>query len=149
VRFHLIDRLDAWEPGAWVRATKLTSRAEDHWQAGADGLHMPPALVVEAFLQAGTWLVMATTERRRRAALLSIGELRFGGPVVPGDALELHGNVETMGKEVAVLSGTGRVDDRIVLECRDVMCTLIDADALEDPDQVTRMHEVLTRRVAA
>lgn len=149
MRFHLIDRLDAWEPGRWVRATKLTSRAEDYWQVGPDGLQMPAALVVEAFLQAGTWLVMATTEHRRRAALLSIGELRLGGPVVPGDALELHGIVETMGEDVAVLSGTGRVGDRTVLECRDVMCTLIDADTLEDPDQVARMRDVLTRRVAA
>ena len=149
MRFHLIDRLDAWQPGRSVTATKLTSRAEDHWEVGPDGLHMPAALVVEAFLQAGTWLVMATTERRRRAALLSIGELHLHGPVTPGDALVLHGTVESMGDDVAVLSGTGRVRDRTVLECRDVMCALIEAETLEDPDAVARMHELLTRRAAA
>jgi len=149
VRFHLIDRLDAWEPGQWVHATKLTSRAEDHWEPGPAGLQMPAALIVEAFLQAGTWLVMTTTERRRRAALLSIGELELTEPVLPGDVLELHGTVEAMSDEVAVVSGVGRVGDRTVLVCRDVMCALIDAETLEDPTDVARMQDVLTRAVAA
>ena len=29
MRFHLIDRLDAWEPGRRVRATKLASLSEE------------------------------------------------------------------------------------------------------------------------
>jgi 3-hydroxyacyl-[acyl-carrier-protein] dehydratase len=141
MRFHLIDRLDAWEPGAWVRATKLTSRSEEHWHDG----EMRASLVVETFLQAGTWLVMATTDRRRRAALLSIGALEICGPVEPGDVLDVHGVVETMGAETAVLSGSVRVGDRPVLECRDVMCALIDADELEDPSDVERMQTLLIR----
>lgn len=145
MRFHLIDRLDAWEPGRRVRATKLTSLTEEHWEAGPDGLRMPAALVIEAFLQAGSWLVMASTERRRRAALLSVGELRLLGPVRPGDVLELEGVVETMGDDVAVLSGSGRVGEAVVLTCTDVMCALIDADDLEAPDDTARMHELLTR----
>lgn len=148
MRFHLIDRLDAWEPGRRVRATKLTSLSEDHWESGEDGPRMPAALVLEAFLQAGTWLVMATTERRRRAALLSVGELRVLGPVRPGDALELEGVVESMGDDVAVLSGTGRVGETVVLVCTDVMCALIDAGELEAPEDTARMHELLTRGAA-
>lgn len=145
MRFHLIDRLDAWEAGRWVRATKLTSRSEEHWEAGPTGPRMPATLVVEALLQAGTWLVIATTERRRRAALLSIGELEIRGSVKPGDVLVLEGVVEAMGEQVAVLSGSASVGGRTVLECRDVMCALIDSDELEDPAEVARMHELLTR----
>ena len=145
MRFHLIDRLDAWEAGRRVRATKLASLSEEHWEAGPDGPRMPAALVIEAFLQAGTWLVMASTDRRRRAALLSVGELRLLGAVRPGDALELEGVVETMGDDVAVLSGSGRVGETVVLECTDVMCALIDADDLEAPEDTARMHELLTR----
>ena len=147
MRFHLIDRLDAWEPGRRVRATKLASLSEEHWEDGPDGLRMPAALVLEAFLQAGTWLVMATTERRRRAALLSVGEVRLIGPVRPGDALELDGVVDRMGNDVAVLSGSGHVGDTTVLECTDVMCALIDAGDLEAPEDTARMHELLTREV--
>lgn len=149
MRFHLVDRLDACVPGESVRATKLTSRSEDHWEDGPAGPRMPVALMLEAFLQAGTWLVMTTTERRRRAALLSIGAVEVTGAVVPGDALELHGTVESMSDDVAVLSGTGRVGDRTVLQCREVMCVLIDADALEASEDVARRYELLTRDAAA
>ncbi len=36
---------------------------------------MPPPFVLEAFCQAGTWLIMITTDRRKRAALLSVGSV--------------------------------------------------------------------------
>ena len=111
---------------------------------------MPPPLVLEAFCQAGTWLVMITTERRKRAALLSIGSVEFLGDVRPGDVLELEGTVESMGDEVAVLSGraVGRTA-RVVLEARDVMCALIDADdARADLDDTQRLQTMLTREGA-
>jgi 3-hydroxyacyl-[acyl-carrier-protein] dehydratase len=31
MRFHLIDRVDAYEPSRSVRARKLTSHSEDYW----------------------------------------------------------------------------------------------------------------------
>ena len=116
MRFHLIDRVDSWEPGQSVRARKLTSLSEEFWEDGGDGPQMPPPLVLEALCQAGTWLVMITTDRRKRAALLSIGSVDFLGPVRPGDVLELEGGVDSMNDEVAVVSGRVTVDGTAVLE---------------------------------
>jgi 3-hydroxyacyl-[acyl-carrier-protein] dehydratase len=148
MRFHLIDRVDEWEPGAFVRGRKLTSLAEEHWEEGPDGPVMPPPLVLEALCQAGTWLVMITTDRRKRAALLSIGSVRFLGDVRPGDVIDLEGRVESMSDEIAVVSGTATVDGRAVLEASDIMCTLIDAGDLADLDDTARLQGVLTRTPA-
>jgi 3-hydroxyacyl-[acyl-carrier-protein] dehydratase len=149
VRFHLVDRILECEPGVSVRGRKVCSLAEDFWEGAPGEERMPPPLVLEAFCQAGTWLVMITTERRKRAALLSIESVDFLGDVRPGDVLELIGTVESMGDEVAVLSGRAEAGDgRVVLEVRDVMCALIDADTLADLDDTERLQKMLTKEEA-
>ncbi len=149
MRFHLIDRVVSCEPGASVHGRKLTSLAEEYWEQTEHGLQMPPPLALEALCQAGTWLIMITTERRKRAALLSIASVEFLGPIVPGDVLELEGTVDSMNDEVAVISGRVTVDDRVVLEAREIMCALMDADRLADLDETERLQLMLTRAEAA
>jgi 3-hydroxyacyl-[acyl-carrier-protein] dehydratase len=65
--------------------------------------------------------------------------------VRPGDVLELEGSVDSMSDEVAVVSGRVTVDGTSVLEARDIMCALIDADTLADLDDTKRLQEMLTR----
>ncbi len=148
MRFHLIDKIDAVEPKRSVRARKLTSASEDYWETGDAGLTMPPPFLLEALCQAGTWLIMISTERRQRAALLSIGTVGWHDDVHPGDVLELAAEVGSFGKDTAVVSGTVSVDGRVVLEAQDVMCALIDADDLANADDTERLERMLSRGVA-
>jgi 3-hydroxyacyl-[acyl-carrier-protein] dehydratase len=145
MRFHLIDRVDACEPGKSVRARKLVSRSEESLVGPADDPIIPPPLVLEALCQAGTWLIMITTERRQRAALLSIGTVEFLGDARPGDIIILEGNVESWGDEVAVISGQATVDGTPILTASEIMCILIDADDLADPDETARLQQLFTR----
>jgi 3-hydroxyacyl-[acyl-carrier-protein] dehydratase len=145
VRFHLVDRIDAYSPGQWVRARKLTSVSEELWIGTASDAIMPGPLVLEALCQAGSWLVVASTEGRKRAALLQIEWVSFLDVVRPGDVLELHGEVNSMSEEIAVLSGSVCVGERLVLEAADIMCALIDAGDLEGPDGTARMRDQLIR----
>jgi 3-hydroxyacyl-[acyl-carrier-protein] dehydratase len=145
VRFHLIDRVDAWEPAKSVRARKLTSLSEDYWEDHGKGPVMPPPFALEALCQAGTWLVMITTERKKRAALLSIGSVSFLRDVRPGDVLTMEGEVDSMSDEVAVVSGRVTVDGEPVLEAGEIMCALIDADDLANLDDTERLQKMLTR----
>jgi 3-hydroxyacyl-[acyl-carrier-protein] dehydratase len=148
LRFHLIDKVVACEPGQSVRGLKLTSLSEDYWEPGDGGLVMPYPFVLEALCQAGTLLVMITTDRRKRAALLSIGSVEFLGDVTPGDVLVLDGSIDSMSDEVAVISGRVTVDGRPVLEANEIMCALIDADTLADLDDTERLQKMLTRAEA-
>ena len=148
MRFHLIDRVDSWEANTSVKGRKVTSLSEDYWEETDGRLVMPPPLILEALCQAGTWLVMISTERRKRAALLSIGSVEFLDDVRPGDVVELEGWVDSIGDEVAVVSGRATVDGRAVLEAGEIMCALIDADTLENLDDTERMQNLLTRTEA-
>jgi 3-hydroxyacyl-[acyl-carrier-protein] dehydratase len=143
VRFHLIDRIDAYEPFRSVRGRKLTSVGEDLWD-GADPVLLPP-LVLEALCQTASWLIVASTEGRRRAALLQLGSVAFHGDVRPGDVVELTGTVDSMTDEMAVLSGTATVGGVAVLEATEIMCVLMAADELQDAAQTERMRRLLTR----
>jgi 3-hydroxyacyl-[acyl-carrier-protein] dehydratase len=145
MRFHLIDRVLECDPGRSVRGLKVTSHSEEFWEETPRGIEMPPPLVLEALCQAGTWLVMITTDRRKRAALLSIGSVEFLGPVRPGDVIELEGTVDSMNDEVAVVSGRATVDGEPVLVAGDIMCALIDASDLADLDDTERLQKLLTR----
>ena len=145
MRFHLIDRVDEWEPAKSVRARKVTSLSEDYWEDEDGNLRMPPPFVFEALCQAGTWLIMITTDRRKRAALLSVGSVTWHRDVRPGDVMILEGECPSFGEDTAVVSGRVTVDGETVLEAEDVMCALIDADTLADLDDTERLQNMLTR----
>lgn len=145
MRFHLIDRIDELDAGRSVRGRKLTSAEEGFWEQRPDGPVMPPPLVLEALCQAATWLIVASTEHRKRAALLQIGAVSFDGDVRPGDVIDVQGEIESLTGEMAVLSGTASVDGKRVLGATDIMCALIDADELDGRDETARMLRLLTR----
>ena len=121
MRFHLIDRVEELEPRAKIRARKVTSYSEEYWEEAEGGPRMPPPFVLEAFCQAGTWLIMISTERRKRAALLQVGSVTWHRDVRPGDVIVMEGAMSSFGEETAVLSGTVKVDGETVLDCEDVM----------------------------
>jgi 3-hydroxyacyl-[acyl-carrier-protein] dehydratase len=143
MRFHLIDRVEELEPGKSVRARKVTSFSEEYWEEADGELRMPPPFVLEAFCQAGTWLIMITTDRRKRAALLQVGSVTWGRDIRPGEVLVMEGTMSSFGEETAVLSGTVKVDGDTVLECEDVMCALIDGSDLADLEDTERLQKML------
>jgi 3-hydroxyacyl-[acyl-carrier-protein] dehydratase len=104
---------------------------------------MPQHLILEALCQAGTWLVISSTDRRQRAALLSIDGVAFFGPVRPGDVVMLDGKVDSINDDIAVLSGTASVADETVMQADSIMCALIDANQLDSPEATKAMQEHL------
>ena len=145
MRFHLIDRIDEWEPSKSIVARKVTSYSEEYWEDVWGELRMPPPFVLEALCQAGTWLIMITTDRRKRAALLSVGTVSWHRDVRPGDVLVMEGRCDSFGEDTAVVSGQVTVDGETILEASDVMCALIDADDLADLEDTERLQTMLTR----
>ncbi|MEV0711612.1 hypothetical protein [Nocardia aurea] len=146
MRFHLIDRIEAWEPMRHIAARKATSVYEDYWQDSPGGPVAPFGLVLEALCQAGAWLVLLSTEHRKRAALLNIGEVTVLRDAVPGDVLRMSAQVRSIGTRTAVVDGRVDVDGEPILTANGIMCGLIDADRLDDPADTARMAGVLLGR---
>src|SRR5262249_33951019 len=143
MRFHLLDRIEAHEPGRWMLASKLASPDEPYWDTSAAAPVMPPELVLEALCQTGQWLLIATTDAARRGALVSVGEAEFLDAVHPGERLMMEAHIRRLDDESAVIDGEARVADRVVLRAEAVMAVLVDAAELEDPDATRRQLEEL------
>lgn len=143
MRFHLIDRVDSWEPGRRLTGRKATAPDETYWAASGHGPVMPGGLVLEALAQAGTWLLLMSTDYRRRAALGSVAKAAWHRDVVPGDILEMDVTLLSHDDTAAVLDGTVRVGGETVLKADGVMCAVVDSALLEDPADTARMGRQL------
>lgn len=146
MRFHMVDRIDGWEPDRRLTGRKVTSVVEEFWEPTAGRPRMPRPLVLESLAQAGTWLLMLSTDHARRGALLSLGEVTFLGDVHPGDVLLLDVAITSLSTDTAVLDGTVDVagtdpdePPRRVLEATDIICAVIEAERLDDPAATRRM----------
>ncbi len=126
IAFHLVDGIDDYEPFLRFRAHTLAP-------AGAHGgtEEFPPLLILEALGQAGNWLLLLSSDLHTMGMLAAIGSVSFGAPVHRGDMLELVGAVDVLRDDAATMSGEARVGGRVVLDARDLMCALIDAERLE------------------
>lgn len=118
--FLLIDRILELVPGKKVLALKNVTINEPFFQGHFPGAPiMPGVLIIEAMAQAGVVLAaesMAGEKRGGLAFFMGMDKVKFRKPVVPGDQLILE--LETLRKrgKVFKMSGTARVDGRLVAE---------------------------------
>jgi 3-hydroxyacyl-[acyl-carrier-protein] dehydratase len=145
MRFHLIDRIDSWEPRQQISGRKVTSAAETFWRDRAGHPRMPPELVLETVCQAATWLIMLSSQLTRRGVLLAIDEVTCPGDVVPGDVLTVTAIARSMTGEAAVFDGSVTVENHPVLHAAGLMCALRDAHTLQDTGSTERMAQQLLR----
>jgi 3-hydroxyacyl-[acyl-carrier-protein] dehydratase len=145
MRFHLIDRIDSWEPQQRISGRKVTSAAETFWRDLGGHPGMPPELVLETVCQAATWLIMLSSQFGKRGVLLAIEEVTCPGDVVPGDVLMVTAVARSMTSEAAVFDGSVTVEAHPVLRAVGLMCALRDAHTLQDTDSTKRMAQQLLR----
>ncbi len=108
--FLLVDRVVAIEPGKWIHAYKNVSINEPHFVGHFPGYPvMPGVLIMEALAQAAGILAFRTA---------GIDEARFKKPVMPGDQLHLHVEIERHMRGVWKFKAEARVDDQLVAEAR-------------------------------
>lgn len=144
MRFHLIDRLVDIRVGESARGRKLVTGDPSSLDLSVAGGRYPSPLLLESLCQLGTWFIMATTESRMRAALLQVGSVEFDGFATVGDVIELEATVRSMTDEMAVLAGTASVSGTVIMRAEDVMCALLPAEQLDDPQSSARILAALT-----
>jgi 3-hydroxyacyl-[acyl-carrier-protein] dehydratase len=119
--FLLIDRIEACEPGKWVRVIRNVS-ANDALLPKVPLAQrvMPQMLIVEALAQAAGSLChysgMMNTGRRSIMFFAGVDNCRFLRDVYPGDQVVLECTLKRAMRGVAKLVGTATVDGSLVLE---------------------------------
>lgn len=124
--FLLVDRVVSYEVGKSIHAYKNVSINEPFF-VGHFPHHpvMPGVLIMEALAQAAGILSFKTMESKPDANsvfyFVGIDECRFKKPVMPGDQLHLHVEVERQMRGIWKYKAEARVDGQIVAEAK-LMC---------------------------
>jgi 3-hydroxyacyl-[acyl-carrier-protein] dehydratase len=112
MRFHLIDRIDACEPGKALRATKLLALGEEYL---ADHFPkcpvMPGVLMLQAVVEAASWLWRATTDYRHPVVVLrDVKSVKYGTFMLPGRRMDVSVELTKQDGDTATFKGKGTND---------------------------------------
>lgn len=124
--FLLIDRVVEVEPGKSIHAYKNITINEPFF-VGHFPHHpvMPGVLIMEALAQAAGILSFKTEDKKPTPNdvfyFAGIDEARFKRPVMPGDQLHLHVEIERRMRGVWKFKAEARVDGQLAAEAR-LMC---------------------------
>jgi 3-hydroxyacyl-[acyl-carrier-protein] dehydratase len=131
--FILIDRMEACEPGKWVRVTKNVT-AQEWFFAGipVENRVMPQMLVVEALAQSSGALCyysgLMNSVAKPIIFFAGIDKCRFGRPVRPGDQLILECKLRRAMRDVVKVSGLASVNGEMSVELQ-LTAVIRDMDA--------------------
>ncbi len=117
MRFSLIDRIDALEPGKRIAAVKSLSMAEEYLADHFPGFPvMPGVLMLEAMTQASAWLVRATEDFAHSMVVLQEARnVKYGQFVQPGQTLEVSAQIVDHGENETTLKAQGQMDGQVTL----------------------------------
>ena len=124
--FLLIDRVVEVIPGKSIHAYKNVTINEPFF-VGHFPHHpvMPGVLIMEALAQAAGILSFKTEDKKPTQSdvfyFAGIDEARFKRPIMPGDQLHLHVEIERQMRGVWKFKGEARVDGQLAAEAR-LMC---------------------------
>jgi beta-hydroxyacyl-ACP dehydratase FabZ len=129
--FLLVDRIVEMVPAERVVGIKNVTRNEPFFDGHFPGQPvMPGVLHIEALAQTG--LAMMLRESREKgeaklAVLMSVDDVKYRRPVVPGDQLELTVEMEKWRGRIGQIRGVARVDGETATEAR-IKFALVDAE---------------------
>ena len=120
MRFLLVDRVHAWEPGKRLTASKELTLGEEYL---ADHFPTFPVLpgVIQCEAAAQLLCYYAMVNDVSPGNLLGLGgidEARFRGAVRPGDRLVIVGKGVRVHRRQTIFDTQGFVNNNLVFECR-------------------------------
>lgn len=125
--FLLVDKIIQMEAGKRAVGVKNVTMNEHFFQGHFPGKPiMPGVLIIEALAQVGGVLMLSPEEHRGKIAyFMSINNVKFRKPVVPGDVVFLEVEAGKIKSRTGQLNGRAVVDGKIVAEA-DFMFALAD-----------------------
>ena len=115
MRFLMVDRIVALEPGKRIETVKCVSLTEEYLRGHFPRRPLVPgALLIEAVTQSVGRLINATHDFRYGVVLGALDEVRVVPDLEPGRVVTIVGELESTSARGSVGRGTARVDGREV-----------------------------------
>ncbi len=120
MRFHLLDRIDAWYPGERATGIKAVTRTDGAAPDVATGW-TGRTILIESLAQLASYLLGDTEAREGRRVLslmIGVDRMAFQAEPRPGDRLALEARVVARGAEGARVEVRARAGERPVCDGR-------------------------------
>ena len=112
MRYVLIDRITALEPGRTLKAIKNVSLSDDLVAPVRPGVSaLPGSMVLEALAQAAGLLVVASVQAPVQPVLAKVQPFTAYAEAVAGDRIELVAELEDLRREGARVTVSAVVED--------------------------------------
>ncbi len=120
MRFLLVDKIIALEPGKSITAIKNLTLAEEYLADHFPGFPvMPGVMMLETLVQASAWLLRVTDDFEYSTILLKQARaLKFNSFVKPGRALTVTATLQKTDGADCVLKCAGQVDGKSAVSAR-------------------------------
>jgi 3-hydroxyacyl-[acyl-carrier-protein] dehydratase len=146
MKFRMVDRILAWQPQLSIRGAKTVSFEEYNLRLPlGDGARLPESLVLESFFQLGNWLIVLSSNFEKMGLIVRTQEVRFTGPVRPGERLVMELTVRRYREDGVLFDGIGRVDGREVAAGLGCLAAPAPLEQFCDPDDVRTLYSEIYR----
>lgn len=117
MRWFWVDRFLEFESGAYAKAVKNVSLAEEHLHDHYPGFAvMPGSLIIEGLAQTGGLLLSEATGFQHTVVLAKVGKMVFHSWACPGDTLTYSVTLTDARDEGGSVDAQAHVGDRLVAE---------------------------------
>ena len=117
MRYVLIDRITALEPGRSLEAVKNVSLSDDLVERVRPGVSaLPPSMVLEAMAQAAGLLVVASIHEPVQPVLAKVQPFTAHAHAIAGDQIRLRAELQDLRSEGARARVDARVGDTTIAE---------------------------------
>jgi 3-hydroxyacyl-[acyl-carrier-protein] dehydratase len=124
MRFNLIDRIVAVEPGRSLQALKNLTLGEEYLADHFPGFPvMPGVLMLQTLVEAGAWLLRLTDDYRHSVvALREARNVKYGTFMEPGRQMRVSVELVERSGDLAVFKGKGEADGQQTVAARLTLC---------------------------
>jgi len=146
MKFRMVDRILAWQPQQRIVGTKTVSFEEYNLRSALGGdARLPESLLLESFFQLGNWLIVLTSDFTRMGLIVRTEEVRFAGPVGPGERMTMELAVRRYRDDGVLFDGVGRVGDREAAVGRGCLAALAPLADYADPEDLRVLFSEIYR----
>jgi len=148
MRYLLVDRITALDPGNKITGVKNVAMSEDFLEYHFPKRPiMPGIMLIESLVQLSGWLEAASSDFEKWFLVSKVLKCNFYGMVLPGDQVEMRVSVSPApGNDLKIYRGAGEVNGKRVIKV-EFQGNLVVSETIEEVEEQKRFFEVLTRKI--
>jgi 3-hydroxymyristoyl/3-hydroxydecanoyl-(acyl carrier protein) dehydratase len=146
VSFYFVDRIFDIESGKSAQGIKNVTKSESYLYATPRlGRFINPAIISEAVMQLTSWLIVYSSDFKKKPVVLRIDQCDYLDLVRPGDQIYMEVKIEEYEENIYLAQGTAKVADKLVLKATDCHAMAMDITDFNDPEAVRKQFASIHR----